>query len=299
VYPFQHWQAQGGVFGDFFESLSPTAAVAAAAQILVFLLVLMRMEDRPVAVYFIALGIAVILCIHAKIDWARSISIRAAPRRRSRYFWALSFWDVGQARKILSGVPNPIPSGAVFVDLALMTSLIAVCFVLWWRGWDDSNESLQLAKIYLTTLPAISAITYGVRLAFLIYFRLQWYFSTFEYRTDGKTSPRVKVALRFISTSLQTNFHTQIISLIAILFIVSICAIFIDDLKAGNSFKELVAKTGMLILFILLACLCLAIISLVFGTSMITRDTRRRIQWIYEGNSAVSSEASGRNIQLV
>jgi hypothetical protein len=262
------------------------------------------MEDRPIAAYFIAFGVAVIVCIPAIIDWACTINIRAATRRRSRYFWALSFWDVGQARKILSGVPNPIPSSAVFVDLALMTSLFAVCFVTWWRGYDKSSHSLWLVELYITVLPAASAIPCSFRLTCLISLRLQWYFSTFEYRTDGQTSPRVKLALRFISTSLQANFQTQIISLIAILVFVLFYALVIDTLKTVNLVEEAGANIWMLVILILFIVylaiiLCIIIRVLVSGTYLIVQDTRRRIQWMYEGNSAVSQGASSRNIQLV
>jgi len=296
VYPFQHWQAQGGRFGYGFEFFTPFVA---AAQIALVFILLWIVDDRPIAAYFIALGVVVIICIHATIDWARSINIRAAPRRRSRYFWALSFWDVGQARKILSGVPNPIPSSAAFVDLAFMASLIAVCFVLGWRGWDDNNESLALAKIFLTMFFGVSSMPYGVRLALLIYFRLQWYFSTFEYRTDSYTSPRVKVALKFISTLLQANFYAQFNSLLAILLFVFVCFITIEYWKGQKSLeKDGAYYIGLIsLLALLVVCFCVVITSLVYGTSLIIRDTRRRIQWIYEGNS--EEEASSRDIQLV
>ncbi|PMD63598.1 uncharacterized protein K444DRAFT_661042 [Hyaloscypha bicolor E] len=311
MYPFQYWQAQVGEFGSlsFLEPVVLVTLSLVLVSIGAILLVLITIGDRPVAAYFIALGVAIIVCIHATIAWARTINLRAAIRRRSRYFWALSFWDDGQARKILSSVPNPIPSGAVFVDLALMASLITPLSVLSGRVIDLSNANASLLIVGVCLIMFATVSPYLFRFPLLIYMRLQWYFSTFEYRTNGQTSPRVNVALRFISTWLQANFLTQLISLMAILVSVTMCTMFffllkatlLEDEKGGESLWRLLPPRIM-VAVILVVILGVSIRLLASGTGMLVRDTRRRIQWMYEHNSAVSQEnheTSDRNIQLV
>lgn len=247
--------------------------------------------------FYTFLIIIVTSLIHPTIYQVRDTRIPAAVQRRSRFFWALSFWDVGQARKVLSDVPNPIPPGAIIVDLAFMTGFITVSVYV---GLTVEG----VTAIFIILLFANSAIQWGLRLTLLVYRHLRWYVSTFKYHID-QTS-RVKL-LRFISTWLQANFLTQFFFLMATCCLVlwgralSInVEIFRRSVEKGQlSWSDVFYFT----LGIILLCIppVPLITVMVWGTVFVIQDTRRRIQWLYERDSAVSEEVdrTPRSIQLV
>jgi hypothetical protein len=125
--------------------------------------------------FYLLLALIIRGLSHLYICFLEGESIKDELERRSRYLWALSFWDVETARKTISQLHGNISLGTYLRNAAL--TVVAIGALLAWITCPKMKmEWGFIVAIYVFLVSQVGI--YGIRFLLLSYLKVQWVFST-------------------------------------------------------------------------------------------------------------------------
>ncbi|KAI0469280.1 hypothetical protein F4859DRAFT_487618 [Xylaria cf. heliscus] len=222
-----------------------------------------------------------------------------AQRRRARYFWSLSFWDLTLAQKTLSGIPFYVPWYFLAFDAAMLAGAIALFQARW--PWKSTGKLWVVLKV---AMPLSFLLEYGARLVNHLFARVQWSLTTIEYRgpSDLHSLRERLIAsmLRYMVSSLQNNVRRLL--LLCVTGPVGGYGLWLCYYILWVHRKDFVADPGFGVPYVILMIIYVIFNLGLTGTALhllfyILRDLVRTAGRIYGRNSSVWREREGNEGQ--
>ncbi|KUJ14917.1 uncharacterized protein LY89DRAFT_124856 [Mollisia scopiformis] len=232
----------------------------------------------------------------AKIPLAfvEGMRFRTIADKRSRYVWAISFWDVDAATKSLTRLRGSIPFIASIIDIALFLASISLLVYLLLKVQKWEGQGIWL--IAITPL----VVEYGIRVLIHVFLRAQWFISTLEFRQHPRwLSP----FLKFFSSSVMAHaFISLYLVPVSVLMVVTTPGLVVWLVWTGI-LAELWRDGDLFVLlfssFLLLVCLLLSVRPwqlLFFYAFVVIKDIAGRGKRAYVGSRLRNPD---REIQIV